>query len=223
MRSTATLILGLCATCAVVFAQDPVSVSPKHYQVEFENEHLRVLRSSGSGRAHTPMHSHPENVVVYLTDADVRVVGPDGVAKDSHRQRGDAIWNGGQKHERINLSDKPYELIQVELKTTGMRSPPLGALDPIKVTPSRYRMLVENDRVRVLRAFIGPRAKAGLHQHPPFVAIALTDSLQRLTSESGETRDSKRKAGSVAFNPALKHQEENLTDQPIELVLVELK
>lgn len=223
MRRIALTFVSILATVVVSFAQDPVAVSPTHYKVEFESEHVRVLRSSGPGRARTPMHSHPENVVVYLTDADVRVIGPDGVSKDSHRKRGDAIWNGEQKHERVNLSDKPYELIQIELKGAGERSAPLGALDPVKVTPNRYRVLLENDRVRVLRAFIGPRAKAGLHQHPAFIAIALTDSHQRLTSESGETRESKRKAGSVAFNPPLRHQEENLTDEPIELVLVEFK
>lgn len=224
MKSLSAWILLLAPLAGALRAQDPALVSPDHYKVEIENDYVRVLRSTGPGHARTPMHSHPPNVVVYLSDADARVVGPDGVAKDSHRKRGEAIWNDAQQHERINLSDRPYELIQVELKQAHppiMRVPP--ALDATKVTPDRYTVLVENDRVRVLRARIGPRAKAPLHAHPPYVAVALSESHQRLTSESGETRESKRPAGSLAFNPALRHAEENLLDTSIDYILVELK
>ena len=215
----------LAATLAcVAFAQDPVKVSPDHYRVESENELVRVLRSSGPGRAKSPMHEHPENVVVYLKDADVRVVGPDGTAKDSHRKRGEAIWNDVQKHERINLSDNPYELIQIELKgpRSGIR-PTSASLDPLKVNPVQFTVLVENEKVRVIRSIGGPHAKAALHAHPPYVSIALTDSHLRTTDETGATREAKRKAGSVTYKPALKHAEENLSDSSFESILVELK
>jgi hypothetical protein len=218
------VLTSVAAAIVSVFAQDPVKVSPNHYRVEVENEFVRVLRSSGGAHARTSLHEHPANVVIYLTDADVRVVGPDGVEKDSHRKRGDAIWNEPQKHERINLSDQPYELIQVELKGTMAKGVSIPrALDPLKVTPGRYRVVVENDRVRVLHARIGPRAKAELHAHPPYVSVALLDSRQRIGDESGAMREAVRKAGSVGFNPALKHTEENLSDQPAEFILVELK
>lgn len=205
-------------------AQDPAVVSPDHYKVEIDNELVRVLRSSGPGRAHTSMHDHPANVVIYLTDADVRVIAPDGAAKDSHRKRGEAIWNGPQKHERVNLSDKPYELIQIELKKPRSDAAAIPAkMDPLAVTPGRYTIFFENDHVRVLRSRGGPRAKADLHSHPPYVSVAMTATLTRVTDVAGKYRDVPRKAGSVAFNPALTHKEENLTDQPFEYVLVELK
>ena len=210
--------------CSLALAQDPVKVSPDHYSVELDNEFVRVLRSKGDGRAKTPMHEHPANVVVYLTDADVRVVGPEGEVKDSHRKRGDVIWNGPQKHERINLSDRPYELIQFELKAkpSGASVPP--ALEPLKVSPGQYAILVENEHVRVIRSRGGPRAKAGLHAHPPYVSVALTALHIRRTDEAGNTRDVKRAAGSISpFNPSTRHAEENISDEPFESILVEFK
>lgn len=143
--------------------------------------------------------------------------------KDSHRRRGDAIWNPVQKHERINLSDMPYELIQVELKQRPPAQVIPARLDAVKVTPGRYTVLVDNERVRVLRSTVPPKTRAALHAHPAYVSVALTDAHQILADEKGGARDSVRKAGSVAFNLPLKHTEESLMDQKIEFVLIELK
>lgn len=219
----ATIIMTL-ATYAVAIAQDPVKVSPDHYRVEIENEFVRVLRSAGGGHVTTPMHEHPENVVVYLKDADVRVVGPDGTKKDSHRKRGEAIWNGPQKHERVNLSEKPYELIQVELKGKRIAtSSGSSSFDPVKLVPDQFSVVFENRLVRVLRVRRAAGAKAPTHTHPAYVWVALTDLHARIVDQNGASRESKRAAGSVGFTSATKHSEENISAQPFEAILVELK
>jgi beta-alanine degradation protein BauB len=204
--------------------QDPVKVSPDHYKIEIENEFVRVLRSSGGGHVTTPMHEHPANVVVYLKDADVRVVGPDGSKKDSRRKRGDAIWNGPQKHERVNLNEKPYELIQVELK--GKREAPTpwtSSLDPVKLARGQFSVIFENELVRVLRVRRGAYAKSVMHVHPAYVWVAFTDLHTRIFDQDGDSREIKHAAGSVGFSSAAKHSEENLLPQPFEAILVELK
>jgi hypothetical protein len=222
MRLPTLLMAGLVAFGSA-WAQDPAKVSPDHYKVELENEYVRVLRSTGPGHAHIPMHSHPVNIVVYLTDADVRVIGPDRVAKDSHRKRGEAIWNGEQNHERVNLSDKPYELIQVEIKERRTTSASSEKLDPVKLLPQQFSIVFENERVRVVRVKRGARAGAVMHQHPPYVAVMLTDLHAKNTNADGTTRMAQRKAGDVTFSPATQHLEANLADHPFEAVLVEIK
>ena len=53
---------------------DPVKVDPQHYKVEFENERVRVLRIKYGAGEKSVMHSHPEAIAVFLTDAHHRRV-----------------------------------------------------------------------------------------------------------------------------------------------------
>jgi quercetin dioxygenase-like cupin family protein len=105
----------LLAVSAAV-AQDPVKVDPKHNKVEFENEQVRVLRVRVGPHEKSPMHEHPAYVSVFLTDVSVKHTYPDGKADVGHGQAGGTVWSAGVKHAGENLSDKPAELIVVELK-----------------------------------------------------------------------------------------------------------
>ena len=104
----------LWATAAL--AQDPVKVDPKHYKVEFENAQVRVIRSHYGPHEKGAMHEHPANVSVLLTDIHLKVTMPDGKTEEFHGKAGETGWLAAVKHQAENLSDKPFELIQVELK-----------------------------------------------------------------------------------------------------------
>src|SRR6476660_9262236 len=45
--------------------QDPVKLDPKHYNVEIENEQVRVLHVNYGAREKSVMHSHPDGVAVF--------------------------------------------------------------------------------------------------------------------------------------------------------------
>jgi len=65
-----------------------------------------------------PMHEHSLNrVVVYITDQNFRVTTPDGKAETVQHKAGDVSWGGPTKHKEENLSDKPFEVLVVELKS----------------------------------------------------------------------------------------------------------
>jgi quercetin dioxygenase-like cupin family protein len=98
-----------------------------------------------------------------------------------------------------------------------------AAQDPAKVSPKDYKVEIDNTWVRVLRVKQGPHATAPLHQHPPSVMVYLTDVDQRITGADGKAREVTHKAGEVAYMDAAKHAEENLSDQPLETVVIELK
>ena len=57
-------------------AQDPVKVDPKHYKVETDNEQVRVLRVNYKAHEKSVMHSHPDNVAVFLNDDTLQVHVP---------------------------------------------------------------------------------------------------------------------------------------------------
>jgi len=124
MKTLTHLTMGvLLATLVVAFtakttkAQDAVTVDPKHYKVEFENDQVRVLRITYGPHEKSVMHEHPAGVAVFLTENHGKFTYPDGKTEEANAKAGEARWNAGGKHLPENLSDKPFELILVEMKT----------------------------------------------------------------------------------------------------------
>lgn len=106
-----------CLGTLPVMAQDPVKVDPDHHKVVLENDEVRVLRWTIGPHEKSVMHEHPANVVVFLTDADVKFMFPDGKTAERHLKAGQVTSSAPVKHETENIGDKPIELVQVELKT----------------------------------------------------------------------------------------------------------
>ena len=98
-----------------------------------------------------------------------------------------------------------------------------SAQEPTKVDSKHYKVVLENDHVRVLRITYGPKEKSVMHEHPAGVVTFLTDSKMKFTFPDGKTADSPGKAGDVLLTPAGKHLPENMGDKPFEAILVELK
>ena len=83
-----TLCAAVCvATVAVSPAQDPVKVDPNHYKVESENAKVRVLRVHYGPHEKSVMHTHPDLVVVYLSDGTIRMHTPDGKTQDTQGKK----------------------------------------------------------------------------------------------------------------------------------------
>jgi quercetin dioxygenase-like cupin family protein len=116
MRRLLLLVAALCFTAGSAFAQDPAKVDPKHYKVLFENDQVRVLKIHYGPHEKSVMHSHPNAVVTFLTDAHVKFTMPDGTSKETSGKAGDAMWTPAETHLSENLSDTPLEGILVELK-----------------------------------------------------------------------------------------------------------
>ena len=95
--------------------------------------------------------------------------------------------------------------------------------DPTQVDPNHYKVEFENDQVRVLRIKYGPHEKSVMHRHPDSLGVHLTDAHVKFTFPDGKTEELRVKAGEFRSYPAGDHLPENLSDQPLELVFVELK
>ena len=98
----------------------------------------------------------------------------------------------------------------------------LLAQDAAKISPN-VRVEIDNQWVRVLRVKEDAGDRVAMHAHPSSVAIYLTDARQRITAADGQMQTVVRKAGEVAYRDPVRHAEENISDQPMEAVVIELK
>ena len=105
----------------------------------------------------------------------------------------------------------------------GLAVPSVLAQDPVKVDSNHYKVEFENAQVRVLRIKYGPHEKSVMHRHPNAVAIFVTDINGQFTFPNGTTKPATGKAGETRWTPAGLHLPENTSDQPFEVILVELK
>jgi len=117
VRALWTLLALVPLAAGPAFAQDPVVVDSTHYKVVFENEYVRVLRISYGPNEVSVMHHHPAGVAVFLVDGKTEFTLPDGQTVEGDSKAGDAVWTEEGLHLPRNLSDQPFELILVELKS----------------------------------------------------------------------------------------------------------
>jgi quercetin dioxygenase-like cupin family protein len=110
-----TMLVSVFSTYTAL-AQDAAEADPEHYKVEFENEQVRVLRITYGPGEKSVMHSHPESMVVFLTDGDGKFTFPDGKTEDSKFEAGLFLWNPEVTHNPENTGEKGFELIQIEMK-----------------------------------------------------------------------------------------------------------
>ena len=100
---------------------------------------------------------------------------------------------------------------------------PARAQDAVKADPKHYKVVLENDQVRVLRITYGPHEKSVTHSHPAGVVVYMTDLQGKMTGSDGKMQDVAQKAGTVAWSAATTHLPENAGDKAFEVIQVELK
>jgi len=101
---------------------------------------------------------------------------------------------------------------------------PAAAQDALAAAPGAYKIELENQWVRVLRLKLAPQETTAVHVHPNIVGVLLTDVRVTVTNADGTTQQVIRKGGDVLYQPGMPaHSEQNMSDQPLEAVIVELK
>ena len=79
------------------------------------------------------------------------------------------------------------------------------AQDPVQVDPKHYKVLFDNDSVRILDVRQKPGDKSPMHSHPNHVVYALAGSTLKSTSSDGKTDTFTTKAGQVVWRNAETH------------------
>jgi quercetin dioxygenase-like cupin family protein len=96
------------------------------------------------------------------------------------------------------------------------------AQDPVKQSPQFYKVLLENDEVRVLEFRAKPGEKEPAHSHPAVVVYQFEDSKVRSTQD-GKTQELVVKAGEALWRPPVTHSFENIGETDVHALVVELK
>ncbi len=109
-------------------------------------------------------------------------------------------------------------LIAVALLTTSV-----FAQDPVQTDGDKYKIILENDCVRVLDYYDLPGQKTHQHKHPAFVLYALGPFERALTLPDGKVLTRQFKEGDVMWSGQQIHVGENIGQTPTHVVIIELK
>ena len=71
-------VVALAGSAVILHAQDAAKVDAKHYTVAFENDQVRVLKVHYDPGEKSVMHSHPNAMAIFLSDAKGKFTFPDG-------------------------------------------------------------------------------------------------------------------------------------------------
>jgi quercetin dioxygenase-like cupin family protein len=95
--------------------------------------------------------------------------------------------------------------------------------DPTETDPDKYKVVFENERVRVLEYRDEPGQRTSPHEHPGSVMVTLSGFDRRLIGEGGESRNVTLEPGVVRWLDAQTHSGENIGITSTHVLFVELK
>ncbi|MBM3775306.1 MAG: hypothetical protein FJW37_09100 [Acidobacteria bacterium] len=227
-KAAACLALSLPAAAA-----DEVSTRLKNYQLVFENEKFRFGRVIVKAGESERLHRHPyPRVLVCLRPGVIEVRRKDGTIERTAYQAGDARYQANtDPHEPVNTGPTDFEGVVVELKEAKPPAPaPSHPLDPVAVAGKFHRVVLENERVRVLDVGVNPGEFEPMHRHIESAMIILQGGKARFGLPDGTFQAA---AFSVPPKPGEPpqvfwegpetHSVENIGSTRIRLIRVEIK
>ncbi len=117
MRRILWAIIVVCLAIQAGRAQDPTKVEPKHYKLDFENEHVQVVAVHYGPHEKSSMHEHPGGVVVVVTGGHLKFTDENGKVREVFAKAGEARWFGPFKHTVENVGDTAYNAVYVGVKS----------------------------------------------------------------------------------------------------------
>jgi hypothetical protein len=100
------------------------------------------------------------------------------------------------------------------------------AQDAVQVQPASFRVVFENERVRVLEFNSRPGlglCGTGMHSHPAHVSVALSPAKARVKLPDGKTIIAENKLGDVFWSEAETHEVENISGRNVRALMIEMK
>ena len=97
------------------------------------------------------------------------------------------------------------------------------AQDPVQTDGDKYKLIFENERVRVLDYKDMPGAKTHQHVHPAFVLYVLEPFKRKITLPNGKIIMREFKRGDVLWSEAQTHVGENVGATPTHVLMIEMK
>ena len=202
----------------------PEKVSPDIYKVLFENESVKVLKATFKPGASDKMHDHLPMTAYVKIGGKLSVTLSDGTINERNIPSGATLHNSKMdRHQVKNIGDTSVEVYLVERKETH-ESYRLDHILPEVVSPDIYKVLLENEEVKVLEVTFNPGQGDLMHEHGVITFFSLTGGEVKNTLADGkETKMTIPNEFAGHGNKLVKHQMQNLGDTVVKLILVEHK
>ena len=97
------------------------------------------------------------------------------------------------------------------------------AADPIATDPDKYKVVFQNEKVRVLEYRDKPGGKTNRHSHPDSIVYALSPFQRKLILGNGQELVVKKDKGETYWVSAQSHIGENIGTTETHVIIVELQ
>jgi beta-alanine degradation protein BauB len=98
------------------------------------------------------------------------------------------------------------------------------AQDAVKVAPNNFKVLLENDRVRVLDFHSTTGQKIPMHSHPAYISYSISGAGKtKFTAPDGKITERPAGTGQATWHEAETHASEYIGADATHVLLVELK
>lgn len=103
----------------------------------------------------------------------------------------------------------------------GLFAAQVCAMDFVEAAPNQTKVLVDNEKVRVIHATFKKGDKIPMHSHPDIVVYVIKGGKVKFTTSDGKVVESDTKAGEANFRPAVTHS--HVHPEGGEAIVIELK
>ena len=104
------------------------------------------------------------------------------------------------------------------MDTTGIN------IDAVKASPGKFKILLENDYVRVVEYSLKPGEKDSTHTHPPKTSYVISGGRLRVYPENEKPFESEEVKGVAEWaGKRGKHYVENIGNTTVTILLTEIK
>ncbi len=97
------------------------------------------------------------------------------------------------------------------------------AQDAAEAAPHIYKVLFENERVRLLDVRMKPGDESAQHSHPDYLLYALEGGTVKLSDASGQSAEVDVPEGATMWRDAEEHSALNIGTTDLHALFVELK
>jgi len=206
----ASTLVGLVS--APLFAQSTPARAAIAEKLDTPQVHVYVATLQPHAPSQSPNGHATNRMLIYMDDGVMTRREGEGKADTITFKRGDVRWRPASgAYVAENTSDHPIRILEIDLKGKPSGPAPTTKLDPTIVDPARYKVVFENEAVRVLRIHFGPKEKGAEHEH------ILNRVVFYLNDQGGAKADDVRMAGAAT------HTEQNAVDTPADRIAVEIK
>ena len=204
----------------------PEVVSPDIYEVLLDNEDVKVMRVTFEAGQGDLTHDHNPMTFHVLKGGKARMTMPDGTVNERDIPTGFTGHNPeGQRHQVTNIGEDQIKILLIERKKSEISDQESQELIlPEEVSPEVYKVLLENDDVKVLEVTFAPGQSDVMHEHGVLTYYGIKGGKLQNTLPDGTIREMDAPDGFVGHGEQIvKHQMKNVGSDTARFILVEHK